>query len=482
MNYCVLVKISKRKISFWYQIEGSSYSILSIKGEHEMPLAFYINGNEFIMGNYARDRAIVGDPNAYNNYFELIKDPSKVFLFFGEQRPLKQLLYLGIERYLTHFLKEILFSSEWSIESNRPEFPLRIWFDQDIKDNEKILIINLFSEAGYKNIDDLCFEPFLLETLFIRKICNNSSNILLLTGIDNNLHLQLYLNSKDKPTFTSIIEGVGSDPRSKLLAELIFEDISINYPHLFLNKETEVAVLINEAKKALSEKQPLIMGSATLSNGKDCEYNVKIIAIEERLQYYTGHQKINTEIESILAKCNMLSTSIQIFLNGDNVNTDYFIESLKKKFPNVKGIESSYFIDTMKFIFSKIIQTGYSANKTAPILPPIDNVEKVQPAKPPIPNDKPTKPPIPNNNKPPLPSNNNLNQFIGKEGRVITQLNPIGKIVIDYIEYEAIAEIKLDKGANVKVIGVSVNKYLKVEKVGTPPPPPLPPPLPPKKN
>ena len=69
-----------------------------------MPLAFYINGNEFIMGNYARDRAIVGDPNAYNNYFELIKDPSKVFLFFGVQRPLKQLLYLGIERYLTHFL------------------------------------------------------------------------------------------------------------------------------------------------------------------------------------------------------------------------------------------------------------------------------------------------------------------------------------------------------------------------------------------
>lgn len=55
MNFCVLVKISKYKVSFWYQSEGNLHAPLIIKGTNIIPLIFYVNGNDFIFGNAARE-------------------------------------------------------------------------------------------------------------------------------------------------------------------------------------------------------------------------------------------------------------------------------------------------------------------------------------------------------------------------------------------------------------------------------------------
>ena len=94
MNFCVLVKISKHKVTFWYQSEKSPYAPLIIKESNEIPLYFYVNCNDFIFGdNVARDKYNSSDPNAYGNYFEIIKDPSKHFTISGNKKPVKQLLY-----------------------------------------------------------------------------------------------------------------------------------------------------------------------------------------------------------------------------------------------------------------------------------------------------------------------------------------------------------------------------------------------------
>jgi hypothetical protein len=59
MNFCVLVKISKRMVSFWYQSDGSPYAPLVIKESNEVPLYFYVNGNDFIFGNSAKRQILL---------------------------------------------------------------------------------------------------------------------------------------------------------------------------------------------------------------------------------------------------------------------------------------------------------------------------------------------------------------------------------------------------------------------------------------
>ncbi|MBK8627939.1 MAG: hypothetical protein IPN86_20965 [Saprospiraceae bacterium] len=56
MKYCVLVKISKQQLGFWYQLEGGVHTPLSINGPNTIPLCFYVNGNEFKIGDFAKER------------------------------------------------------------------------------------------------------------------------------------------------------------------------------------------------------------------------------------------------------------------------------------------------------------------------------------------------------------------------------------------------------------------------------------------
>ena len=72
MDFCVLVKISKRTISFWYQAEENLYAPLIINDTNIIPLCFYVNGNDFVFGNSAKSLFYSNDPNAFGNYFDII--------------------------------------------------------------------------------------------------------------------------------------------------------------------------------------------------------------------------------------------------------------------------------------------------------------------------------------------------------------------------------------------------------------------------
>src|ERR1700740_2723936 len=98
MGFCVLVKVSKRLISFWYQTDDHPYAPLILKESNEAPLYFYVNGNDFLFGPAARERFQQHDPNSYGNYFEIIKDPGKHFVIYGNKKPVKQLFYYGVEQ------------------------------------------------------------------------------------------------------------------------------------------------------------------------------------------------------------------------------------------------------------------------------------------------------------------------------------------------------------------------------------------------
>lgn len=388
MTYRVLVKISRRLVSFWYQTNGNGYEPLIIKDSNEVQLYFYVNGNDFIFGNAARDLFNQHHPNAYGNYFEIIKDPAKHFIIYGNKKPVKQLFYYGIEQCLSFFINTVLYKSD-SIESYRQHFALHFLFDADIEDKEKALIESLFIDAGYFNTSSVNYDAALFEVLVKHHVINPRNNVLLLNGLNGTLYFKLFRDFQQAPVNRLSMKGQGADPRVKLLAEMIMEYIIAQQSYLSLDTEKETAAILPFCAEQLYNLSPLIQGEVELTDGNKHWFVVKERSLNERLQYYSNDQAVYTRIDDLLAENKLNVDDTIILLVGEEISTTYFSNKLLKRYPHVKMVEAVWLKDTMELIFS-----GLSKRTAAPP-PPLPQ------AKPPLP--PVNKPPVINAGKPPLP-------------------------------------------------------------------------------
>ncbi|MBB5623488.1 hypothetical protein HDE69_004574 [Pedobacter cryoconitis] len=365
MKFCVLAKVSKRSVSFWYQSDGNAYAPLSIKESNEIPLYFYVSGNDFIFGGAARERFNRHDPNAYGNYFEIIKDPSKHFIIYGNKKPVKQLFYYGVEQCLSHFLNTVLYKVD-SIESYRQHFPLRFLFDTDIEDKEKSLIENLFQEAGYFNLDRIHFNKILFGVLVQKEILVKEKAILLLSAIDDVLYLKLYKNANAEEIGSFKLEGQGADPRVKILANMIVEYIISQNPYLSIDKDIETAFLLPFCVSLLENPDAIIKGDAELADGNKYWFKVNERNLTDRLQYYSNDNMIYTAIDDLLKSSSLTVQDVVILLGTEAISTSYFSGKLLKRYHYVKEVTSAAIKDTMKSVFEEVSSSNYTVKSKAP--------------------------------------------------------------------------------------------------------------------
>lgn len=346
-------------------MEGGVFTSFSMDSDSNIPLCFYVHENDFKVGSFAKERFLLNDRNAYNGYFELIKDPSKTFVLHGDSKPIKQLLYYGIENYLSFFIKTILYKNE-SIESFRTYFCLRLWFNDDIEIQEKTLVDNLFKEAGYENVTELNIDLHLNREIS-HEIKSGRSRICL-SSISNHLYIKLFKS----PNFLNIaqinLENLGADPRAKILAKLILEDIKEANPHLYIDEEKETSYIIGHCTSLLSELTPIISNNLELSTGLKVDYKIRKSHLEERLLYNRGiEDKVIPKLLDIIGSNGLNVSEIDIVLIRDELNTNYFKEKLTKKFPNVYGIGTILETKVLKSLFSEVSTNKYQLNQNAPV-------------------------------------------------------------------------------------------------------------------
>ena len=397
MRSCVLVKISKQTLCFWYQIEGGDVSPLSIKDGNEIPLCFYVSGNDFSVGKFARERALVNDICAFKDYFELVRDPSKFFSLHGDSKPVKQLLYYGIENYLSYFIKSVLYKSE-SIEAFRKSFCLRLWFDEDISQPEKHLVESLFMEAGYENVFEVDAD------LYQNKVLSETSRFerprLLLSSISNNLYVKLFGYPQSALLDRMMLEDFGSDPRAMILATLILEDIRDASPHIHCDFDKDIPFILDHCVALLGALKPIMQNSISLSSGERAEYKIRLVHLEDRLMYNRGiEDKVIPRLNEFLSNNGLDASRIDVILVGDEINTDYFKEKLSKKFPRISGVGNVVKQKLLKVIF-KEIASGTKRDRPGIGVPPPPPPPK-PPGPPPPP--QPPKPPGPPPSPPPPP-------------------------------------------------------------------------------
>ena len=368
MNFCVLAKISKHTISFWYQLDGNPYAPLIIKDTNEIPLYFYVNGNDFVFGNLARDKFYSNDPNAYGNFFDILKNHNLIIP--GIRKPVAQLLYYGVEQYLSYFITTILDQGD-SIESYKGHFPFRLLFDVDIEDDAKKILENLLVDSAYENIEVLDYNETLFQVLLKGCIVDSSKPVLLLDGKDNNLYLQLYKSPSSSLIGFSKLIGVGADPRIKILAEIIIEYVIAQNSFLSIDNDKELVALLPFAAGLLDTITPIITGNVEFTDGKSYFFKVKERVLIDKLRYNSIDPIVYSEIDGLLSASDVRIEDVTIILASKEINTSYFLDRLSKKYPNVKGLQSSVFKDSIKLIFSKIADSKYKSKKQLPISSPV---------------------------------------------------------------------------------------------------------------
>ncbi len=358
MSFCVLVHISKNSISFWYQQQGAPFGPLAIKDGNNMPLYFYATENDFILGSAARERFLNGNRvNAFGNYFDIIANPANYFTVYGNKKHVKFLIYYAVEQYLSHFLTTVLYKNEL-IEGYRHNFPLRFIFSNDVAQKEKLLVASIFIESGYNNVEILSHTQFLFNVLTFENLINPEIPSILLTGLNGDLFIELYSNVFINPISHVIVEEQGSDPRIKYMAKMIYDD-AMSTTRLNLDLKKELSHLLPCAKEFLLQDSAIPKGYITLSDGTNCWVKLKRKDLDQILVYDEGISKINKAIEKILSDNAVQSNKVQLILNGDSVNTEYFIDKLKEKYGNVIGAPAKTQNEVLKLLFKNISDNGY---------------------------------------------------------------------------------------------------------------------------
>lgn len=402
MTYRMLIKVSRRLVSFWYQTNSNGYAPLVMKDGSEVLLYFYVNGNDFIFGNAARDLYNQHHPNAYGNYFEIIKDPGKHFTIYGNKKPVKQLFYYGVEQYLSFFINTVLYKSD-SIESYRQHFSLHFLYDVDIEDKEKALVESLFNDAGYINTGRANYDTALFDVLSRHGVITSRNHVLLLNGLNGTLYFKLFEHYQQQPVNMLSMEGQGADPRVKLLAEMIIEYIIAQQSFLSIDIEEEINGILSFCSDKLNHLTPVIQGEVALLDGHKYWFRVNERSLNDRLQYYSNDQAVYAIIDDLLDGNKLHVDNTVILLMGEEISTSYFLNKLQKKYSHVKIVEAVWLKNTMEVVFE-----GLSRKITPPPQPVVPVSRPAAPVSrsaspPPLPVPKPPLPPIANQKKPSSP-------------------------------------------------------------------------------
>jgi hypothetical protein len=389
MDYCVAVKISKDRLSFFYKIKGQPFSVLK-GGQQDIPLYFFISGNDFTFGDVAWEMFRANAPNSYGNYFEIIKDPGNHFEILGNSKPVKQLLYYAIEQNLSSIINTVLFRND-SIESCRQNFPIRFIFEPDILDHEKFLVENLFLDAGYNNVGTFDFSGALVSILHQKNSVGISCPAVLLRSLRNDVYVDLYSGDASRISRKSFT-GIGADPWIEMFARRIYDYVFSGNQFLDVNKNAQILALFPFAAKQLMVNKPHYIDRVQFLDGKTYDFRVSRRQLSEDIQFATDSCFIS-DIKKFVISCGEDVYDAVFYLIGYEVNTDYFLQKFRNEFHNVASVSQDDLDKAMEYLFDREEINGYlkpthkmDAPPSPPPPPPLPKLNPVDSgAKPPLP-------------------------------------------------------------------------------------------------
>ena len=343
MNVDISIYISRNSLSFYFSQNKGEYKVYEFENDPLIPLYFYCEESDFKIGNSAKLKFQRSFKKTYFDYFKLIKDTDSSFKFYSKEKKYKDLLLLGIEYLINHFLKEILMSSD-NIADIRQKINLNLVFASDIMQNEINFVGDLFKAASYKNLKLIYFNYLLINYLDkYRKIGAYKENqgkigaykgYLLIDGLDNNLYIDFYneLSSKT-PKFNKIGEDLANNPKNKIIAKMLF-DLAVLKSGSLVKEKNELIRLLPLAQKYsnTTKSEPLI--TVELSDGSVEKVRLKMKKVKEVLSYEANFTKDFDIVKECEQSAKVANLDLLVVFKK-SVTSLNFLDKIKSHYNNV---------------------------------------------------------------------------------------------------------------------------------------------------
>ncbi|MGN0222509.1 MAG: hypothetical protein ACI4AM_00635 [Muribaculaceae bacterium] len=264
-DYKIIIVLSRHNISFEYILNGQTVPSHMPKGKWPAPLAFYASSKGMVVGAEAARAAKSGTNNAFDNYFDLLPTPT-TYTFGGKTQPIRKIFLEGAETVFEDFFQSVLFGRNGQLFENRDKMPLYIVCEADVKDEERIHIQTLFTEAGYKHVEASYMNDSLAELAHNTYYSTYGARFMMAVWADGfDLSLALFDAQLGKTIARKLVPNLGRDPRISRLYSDLWAQISSCNP--WLDAEREKAQLMDVAIDFMNSSKHNENRSVVLSDG-----------------------------------------------------------------------------------------------------------------------------------------------------------------------------------------------------------------------
>lgn len=396
MNFCILIELSKERISFLYSRSDSDNGFVPFVEQSPLPLAIYCSGNQMEIGQFAVDEANKHNPNATVDVFDKMRDGG-TFRYRGEEIPNNMLLYNAIQRYLASFFDSTLIGQMGRLEQNVATMPICFLFNADIDENERLFVKDSFRKSGFANVGTRD-----LDKLAMRTSKAASAYSICVTSNGEDLFVNIY-NPKNHCIESKLIRNRGRDPRMKVAIDKLWD--SIGYDNYYLKIEKERPILEQVAERFLDSGNTSLNENVVLSDGN--AYNVALYLSELEQFSVRDDGKAIYDVLRSLAEKGIKTSDCTIFLQGKAAHNSFFSNMFKKEFDKVISVDNAMHADILAALLKEIESLDYKiadkeeggtvAPPPPPPPPPTDSKEQsekkpeppvIQEPVPPTPRDK----------------------------------------------------------------------------------------------
>lgn len=260
MDYCILIELSRETIAFSYYTKDSG-KFERYGDELVRPLAVWFNGNNIVLGSHAKHEAQRGTPNAFFNLFDVM-GKQEYFEYSNEKHAYNKLILFAIRSGLREFFMDMMKSTYGTLDENIGKLPLLLILNPDVKNNERIVLINQLKDNGFGNIEELDEDKIILHVFFPKQEMDGKS-ILFLSSNGTDLFGRIMKDGHDASVFK--MKDCGKDPRVDKLADLLWERSLAEND--YLNKDEEIETLRNVANSFIQSGENSFGDRITFSDG-----------------------------------------------------------------------------------------------------------------------------------------------------------------------------------------------------------------------
>lgn len=370
MNFCILIELSKKKISFLYNRSDGESKFTPFVGEGSaLPLAIYCFGNDIQIGQFAINEAMHQSPHAYTDVFQTMKTVG-MYKYKGNEYHYNTLLKNAIEKYLTHFFDSVLIGQYGRLEQNIASMPLCFVFNSDIDENERLFVKDCFVKGGYSNLTTIDYDQIVVEASSF-----STNYAVCVTSDGKDLFMSLYEIKTRKYLGSSVMPNRGRDPRVETAVSKLWE--SLGYENYYLNQDTEIPILTKIAEDFLSSGELELQQNVLFSDGyaREC-----FLSMRELNDYrYNDDGKIVSDLKNLLQKQNISPLDCTIVLKGKAANNGYFKHIFNGEFNSLLNVNGSFRTKVLTQLLKDIKGADYKFATGIPRHPKVQPIKQQEP-------------------------------------------------------------------------------------------------------